>query len=190
MSQSQKLFNYCRVSKQSLFSERIKLIAWKQSWEKCVSLGCRRNCGLCEGCTKSVVALSIIKSVSRGNTCVFFVVNSECPACYCNGAEHCVFSRIHRRLSQMAWCIAVGFKLRTNIEFLVAEKSSVANIHKGLKKHKTSSIYDSTYAWRDNVLTLKTYTGTYRNKWWDIFSQMVFYFFYLNPICKAMFYGS
>jgi hypothetical protein len=32
-------------------------------------------------------------------------------------------------------------------------------------KKKASSIYDSTYAWRDNILTLKTCTGTYRNKW-------------------------
>jgi hypothetical protein len=30
------------------------------------------------------------------------------------------------------------------------------------KKTVTSSIYDSTYAWRDNILTLKTCTGTYR----------------------------
>jgi hypothetical protein len=37
------------------------------------------------------------------------------------------------------------------------------------KSHQTkkiaSSIYDSTYAWRDNILTLKTCTGAYRNKW-------------------------
>jgi hypothetical protein len=29
-------------------------------------------------------------------------------------------------------------------------------------KKIASSIYDSTHAWRDNVLTLKTCTGTYR----------------------------
>jgi hypothetical protein len=33
------------------------------------------------------------------------------------------------------------------------------------QKKIASSIYDSTYAWRDNILTLKTCTGTYRNKW-------------------------
>jgi hypothetical protein len=33
------------------------------------------------------------------------------------------------------------------------------------KNFLASSIYDSTYAWRDNILTLKTCTGTYRNKW-------------------------
>jgi hypothetical protein len=40
-------------------------------------------------------------------------------------------------------------------------------VGRGLKfiKKIASSIYDSTYAWRDNVLTLKTCTGTYRNKW-------------------------
>jgi hypothetical protein len=32
-------------------------------------------------------------------------------------------------------------------------------------KKIASSIYDSTYAWRDNILTLTTCTGTYRNKW-------------------------
>jgi hypothetical protein len=44
-------------------------------------------------------------------------------------------------------------------------KENFCNSQKMKQKHKTSSIYDSTYAWRDNVLTLKTCTGTYRNKW-------------------------
>jgi hypothetical protein len=34
-----------------------------------------------------------------------------------------------------------------------------------IKNITTISIYDSNYAWRDNVLTLKTCTGTYRIKW-------------------------
>lgn len=45
---------------------------------------------------------------------------------------------MHRRSSLEAWCVAVGFKQRINIEFLVAEKNSVADTHKGLKIYMVS----------------------------------------------------
>jgi hypothetical protein len=92
MPQSQTLFGYCRLSKQSLFYVRIKFNTWKQSWEKCVSLGCQRNWGMCEGCPKSIVALSVIKSVSRGNICVFLWLILNVPLAIV-AARNIAFSR-------------------------------------------------------------------------------------------------
>jgi hypothetical protein len=61
--------------------------------------------------------------------------------------------------------ISAGERPKTYALAALQDQLQLVNYREQTKKELPSSIYDSTYAWRDNILTLKTCTGTYRNKW-------------------------
>jgi DNA-binding MarR family transcriptional regulator len=62
-----------------------------------------------------------------------YVVNLECPACYCSAAETIRFLAHAHRVVKVAWCCDVRLKQWAVIEFLVEEKESVTNIYRRLK---------------------------------------------------------